>query len=69
MTPGNMRTLCALLVLFLPGCVTGIPDADSSIPAARVEPCEVWVTVEPEHHRTCMSRARWERDYRPLLIP
>lgn len=58
-----MRRFAALITsLMLAGCVTGIPDADSSIRVPKAEPCEVWVTIEPEHVRQCMSRDRWERE-------
>lgn len=65
-----MRRFTALFAsLALTACVTGIPDADSSIVVPKREPCEIWVTVEPEHVRTCISRAHWERDFHPTGMP
>lgn len=61
------RFLPLIASLGLAACVTGIPDADPSFRVPKAEPCEIVVTVDGRSQ--CMSRARWERDYRPVIIP
>jgi hypothetical protein len=58
---GKSLTICTALVLFLPGCVMGIPDSGPA-PPRKPEPCEVWITRYPERTAICVSRARATRE-------
>ncbi len=44
MRPGRNIAICALVVLFLSGCVFGIPDANPLPPPPRS--CQVWVKID-----------------------
>lgn len=53
-----------LLVLSCAGCVTGIPDADSTFEPAKVKACDKIVIVQPDNVAHCMTDqefARWAK--------
>ncbi len=65
MRAGRNIAICLQVVLFLSGCVMGIPDADPPVP--KVKPCEIWVIQYPERTAVCISRAEFERYWKPIL--
>lgn len=58
MRPGRNVTICALVALFLSGCVMGIPDAGP--PPKPTPECKIWVKVDNGPWR-CYSREGFRR--------
>lgn len=51
--------ICALLMMFLSGCVMGIPDSGPAMPKPKV--CEKWIVDADRNTAVCVSAAEFER--------
>lgn len=55
---GTTVLICAALLLFLPGCVMGIPDALPPVP--KPKECKVHLTVDGKY-KGCMDNEEFQR--------